>query len=204
MDYFFAFASAFTISFLGSIQPGPVNLAVLTSSFQHKYQNAFLIALGGSWPEFMFSFMAFKLAAFVVVLPIFITYFKIAIIAVFIILAVYLWFSKANKSVSVSNKNGFVLGSLLAVLNPQLILFWLAAIAYLQTNQILNLFHNNYILVLFCLGAMFGALTLHVLLIYLSKKWFDSKATIFLKYADKIVASIFAFLAIFQTIKIFN
>jgi hypothetical protein len=51
---------------------------------------------------------------------------------------------------------------------------------------------------------MFGALALHVLLIYLSKKWFDSKATIFLKYADKIVASIFAFLAIFQTIKIFN
>jgi len=204
MDYFFAFVLAFTISFLGSIQPGPVNLAVLTSSMQHKYQNAFLIALGGSWPEFMFSFMAFKLAAFVVVLPIFITYFKIAIIAVFIILAVYLWFSKTNRSASISNKNGFVLGSLLAVLNPQLILFWLAAIAYLQTNQILNLFHNNYILVLFCLGAMFGALALHVLLIYLSKKLFDNKATIFLKYADKIVASIFAFLAIFQTIKIFN
>ncbi|MFY7734499.1 MAG: hypothetical protein ACOVSR_13520, partial [Bacteroidia bacterium] len=77
-------------------------------------------------------------------------------------------------------------------------------IAYLQTNQILNLFHNNYILVLFCLGAMFGALALHVLLIYLSKKLFDNKATIFLKYADKLVASIFAFLAIFQTIKIFN
>ena len=92
----------------------------------------------------------------------------------------------------------------MAVLNPQLILFWLAAIAYLQTNQILNLFHNNYILVLFCLGAMFGALALHVLLIYLSKKLFDKKATIFLIYADKIVASIFAFLAIFQTIKIFN
>jgi threonine/homoserine/homoserine lactone efflux protein len=204
MEYFFAFTLAFIISLFGSVQPGPVNLAVLTSSIQRKYKNAFFIALGGSWPEFMFSFIAFKLAAFVVVLPIFITYFKIAIIIVLIILAVYLWFSKANISVSVSNKNGFVLGSLLAILNPQLILFWLAAIAYIQTNQILNLFHNNYVLLFFCLGAMVGALVFHILLIYLSKRWFGNMATVFLKYADKIVASIFAFLAIFQTIKIFN
>lgn len=202
MDCVLAFLAAFTISFLGSVQPGPVNLAVLTSSMQHKYQNAFLIALGGSWPEFMFSFIAFKLAGFVVVLPVFVTCFKVVIIAVFVILAIYLWFSNANISANVSNKNGFLLGSLLAILNPQLILFWLAAIAYLQTNQVLNLFHSNYILLLFCLGAMFGALALHVLLIVLSKKWFNNKATIFLKYADKIVAIIFVFLAIFQTIKI--
>lgn len=204
MHYFYAFILSSAISFIGSLQPGPVNLAVLTSSVQLKYKNAFFIALGGSWPEFMFSFIAFKLAAFVVALPIFITYFKIAIIAVFIILAVYLWFSKANISASVSNKNGFVFGSLLAILNPQLILFWVAAIAYIQTNQVLNLFHNNYILVLFCLGAMFGALVFHILLIYLSKRWFGNMATVFLKYADKIMASIFVFLAIFQTIKIFN
>ena len=204
MEYFFAFTLAFIISLFGSVQPGPVNLAVLTSSIQRKYKNAFFIALGGSWPEFMFSFIAFKLAAFVVVLPIFITYFKIAIIIVLIILAVNLWFSKTNISASVSNKNGFVFGSLLAILNPQLILFWLAAIACIQTNQILNLFHNNYVLLLFCLGAMVGALVFHILLIYLSKRWFGNMATVFLKYADKIVASIFAFLAIFQTIKIFN
>lgn len=202
MDCVLVFLTAFTISFVGSVQPGPVNLAVLTSSMQHKYKNAFLIALGGSWPEFMFSFIAFKLAAFIVFLPVSVTYFKVVIIAVFVILAIYLWFSKANISANVSNKNGFLLGSLLAVLNPQLILFWLASIAYLQTNQVLNLFHSNYILFLFCLGAMFGALALHILLIYLSKKWFSNKATIFLKYADKIVASIFVFLAIFQTIKI--
>jgi threonine/homoserine/homoserine lactone efflux protein len=131
-------------------------------------------------------------------------YIQIAIALIFIVIASFLWFSKSNHITKSTEKNGFLLGSVLAILNPQLILFWTTVIAYLHINNFLgiNLFESYKLYLPFCLGAAIGAFCLHVCIIYLSKKFANNSFDFFVKYIDKIIALIFVMLAIIQIIKI--
>lgn len=206
MLFFYAFIVSFAISFVGSLQPGPVNIAVLASSFQKRFKNAIFIAIGGSLPEFLFSFIAFKATSYIVIWYQYFIYFQIIIVILLLIAGLYLWFNKTNIAFKTTQKNGFLLGFTLAVLNPQLILFWTTVITYIQLNGVFEttLFENNYLVVLFCFGASFGALTIHVLLIFLSNKFLKISLQSFFKYANKIIAIIFVILAIVQIIKLLN
>jgi len=204
MQYFYAFILSFIISFVGSLQPGPVNLAVIASSFQKQYKNAIFIAIGGSLPEFLFCFIAFKAANFIVKWQPFFYYFQIIMAVLLLIVGLYLWFNKTNVSLKTTQQNGFLLGTILAVLNPQLILFWTTVITYIHVNNLfeLNLFETNFTLFYFCIGATFGAFSLHYLLIFLSKIFVNIPVKLFFSYADKTIAIIFVLLAIIQTIKL--
>lgn len=206
MQYFFAFILSFIISFVGSLQPGPVNLAVIAASFQKQYRNAIFIAIGGSLPEFLFCFIAFKATNLIVKWQQFFYYFQIIMAALLLIVGLYLWFNKANITLKTTQQNGFLLGTILAVLNPQLILFWTTLITYIHVNSLfeLNLFETNFILFYFCAGATFGAFSLHYLLISLSKIFVNIPVKLFFYYTDKSIALIFVFLAIMQTVKLFH
>ncbi|MEI7979718.1 MAG: LysE family transporter [Bacteroidota bacterium] len=199
-----AFSLSFAISFVGSIQPGPVNLAVLSSSLQQKYRNAIFVAVGGSWPEFVFCFIALKAANFVIQWEQYFVYFQVLIILLLLIIAIYLWFNKKSVIAKSTNKKGFILGSFLAIINPQLILFWTTIITYIHINKLfnINLFENNKMLIFFAVGASFGAFVLHLLLIYLSKVYIKLPINTFFAFADKTIAIIFVILAIIQTINI--
>jgi threonine/homoserine/homoserine lactone efflux protein len=123
-----------------------------------------------------------------------------------LIVGLYLWFNKTNITLKNTQQNGFILGTILAVLNPQLILFWTTVITYIQLNGVFEttLFENNYLVVLFCFGATFGAFILHFLLVILSNRFIKISLQSFFKYADKIIAIIFVILAIVQIIKLLN
>lgn len=199
-----AFFTSFIISFVGSLQPGPVNLAVLSSSIQKKYKHALWVSVGGSWPEFAFCFIALKAAQLVTHAKQYFDYYQIIITITFYVLGIYLWFSKSNKVLKTSNKNGVLLGSILAILNPQLILFWTVVISYIHINQIqnLNLFNEISTQLFFAFGASIGALTLHLLLIYLCKNYIQISVQKIFKHANKTISIIFVILAIIQTINI--
>jgi threonine/homoserine/homoserine lactone efflux protein len=206
MQFFYAFILSSIISFVGSLQPGPVNIAVISASIQKQFKNALLIAIGGSLPEFLFCFIAFKAANFIDIWHQYFFYFQIIIATLLFIVGVYLWFNKTNITLKTTQQNGFLLGTILAVLNPQLILFWTTVITYIHVNNLfeLNLFETNFTLFYFCAGATFGAFSLHYLLIFLSKIFVNIQVKLFFSYADKTIAIIFVFLAIMQTVKLFH
>jgi threonine/homoserine/homoserine lactone efflux protein len=202
--FIIAFLLSFAISFVGSIQPGPVNLAVLSSSLQQKYGNAIFVAMGGSWPEFVFCFIALKASTYIIQWEQYFVYFQVLMILLLLITAIYLWLSKTNITAKSTSKKGFILGSFLAIINPQLILFWTTIITYIHINNLfnINLFENNKTLMFFAAGASFGAFALHLLLIYVSKVYINLSVNSFFKFTDKTIAIIFVILAIIQTINI--
>lgn len=199
-----AFALAFVVSCLGSMQPGPVNLAILASTIQKQNRNAILIAIGGSIPEFIFCFIAIKTSHLVLSLNHLFYYFQIALAIIFLIGGIYLWLNKTNVTNKITKYNGIVLGLSLAVLNPQLILFWTTVITYIQINNLLpiTVFNDQISLFAFCLGSTLGAFILHVALIAFSRKFITIDMSKFFKYADKTTGTIFIILSIFQIIKL--
>ncbi len=203
--FFYTFILAFIISFVGSIQPGPVNLAVITSSFQKHYRNAIFIAIGGSLPEFIFCFIAFKASNLIVRWQHLFYYFQIIMAILLLIVGLYLWFNKSKITLKTTKQNGFLLGTVLALLNPQLIIFWATVITYIHVNNVfnLNIVEAKFVLFYFSAGATIGAFSLHCLLIYLSKYFVNVPLKLFFCYADKTIAIIFVVLAIIQIVKLF-
>ncbi len=201
-----AFLLSFAISFVGSIQPGPVNLAVLSSSLQQKYRNAIFVAIGGSWPEFVFCFIALKAADYLIQWKQYFLYFQVLMILLLLFIAIYLWFNKTSIIAKSTKKKGFILGSFLALINPQLILFWTTIITYIHINHLfyINLFENNKMLIFFSTGASFGAFALHLLLIFMCKVYIKLSINTFLAFANKTISIIFVILAIIQTVNMLN
>lgn len=201
----YIFLLSFVISLAGSIQPGPVNLAIFAACLQKQYKNAIYTAIGGSAPEFVFCLIALKAANYIATWKNLFTVFQIVLAVLLLVAAVLLWFNKNHTTAKATQKHGFMLGVTLAVLNPQLIIFWTSVITYIQVNNILqaNLFQSPIHLLLFSLGATFGAFTLHLILIVISKLYIKIPIQSFFKYADKTIAIIFIILATFQTIKLF-
>ena len=199
------FILAFAISFVGSLQPGPVNLAVLTSSSLKQYKNAISIAIGGSLPEFLFCFIAFKASNLIIKWHQLFYFFQIVMAILLLVLGIFLWFNKSNVALKATKQNGFLLGTALAILNPQLIIFWTTVITYIHVNNLfyIHLEDIKHAFFYFCAGATLGAFSLHSLLIYLSKKFLDIPLKVFFNYADKTIALIFVILAIIQIIKLF-
>ncbi|MES2380627.1 MAG: LysE family transporter [Bacteroidota bacterium] len=201
----YTFLLSFVVSLVGSIQPGPVNLAIFAACLQKQYKNAVYTAIGGSTPEFVFCLIALKAANYIAGWKNLFTIFQITLAVLLLVAAAFLWFNKTHTTAKVTKQHGFMLGATLAVLNPQLIIFWTSVITYIQVNNILqtNLFENPMHLLLFSLGAVFGAFTLHLILIVISKLYIKIPVQSFFKYADKTIAVIFIILATFQTIKLF-
>ncbi len=205
MIFFYSFILAFLISFIGSLQPGPVNLAVFAACMNKQNKNAVYIAIGGSIPEFVFCLIALQAASYVLLWEQYFFYFQIALSVLLFIGAILLWFNKKSAAASITQKNGLGLGLVLASLNPQLILFWTSVIAYIQVNHIfnINLFETTALHIIFSIGATLGAFALHFSLIVMSKSYIHISMESFFKYADKLIAVIFAILSLFQTIKLF-
>lgn len=201
----YTFLLSFVISLAGSIQPGPVNLAILAACLQKQYKNAVYTAIGGSTPEFIFCLIALKAAGYIARWQNLFYIFQIVLVILLLVAAAFLWFNKNNATAKVTRQHGFMLGATLAVLNPQLIIFWTSVITYIQVNHLLqiNLFESPVQLLLFSLGAVFGAFTLHIILIVISKIYIKIPVQSFFRYADKTIAVIFIILATFQTIKLF-
>ena len=57
---FLLFSFVTLISFAGSIQLGAVNLAVVQTTLNRNFSAGILVAVGGSIPEFIYSFLALK------------------------------------------------------------------------------------------------------------------------------------------------
>lgn len=195
------FLFAFATSFFGSMQPGPVNLSVLHSCLNKQYEKAFNVAIGGSVPELIYSFLALvfahKLDAYTVQLQAFAS----VVAILFIVVGGVIYFMKPKQRVSDAkeSKSGFATGFLISIVNPQLILFWIGIIAAMNLQHFDLVNSGLYSQAAFSIGTGVGAFMLHYLLIVLVKKYSASRTVYLIKsYGNKMIGLMLILMGLVQ------
>jgi len=179
MEILLLFLLTAFISFLGSVQLGPVNTCVIRTTIYKGIGPAFRVALGGIIPEIMYSLFAVLVIQFAVAytnwLPAMNTIASIAIGGY----GIYLLFQANKKTVEYESqeKNGnqkpFWMGFTLALLNPMLLPFWTAVLTRLQDMELFKVSNFQYQLA-FILGSATGAfciLSLFIAFTHRNRKW---------------------------------
>lgn len=206
------FTASCAISFIGSLQLGPVNLFVINTVLFENKKSAFWIAAGGCIPEFIYCALAIYANSFFRHFPIFDWLFKVILVLLLIVIGFVFWFKKKHTPpINQVTNSGFkepiqyiTKGFSLAALNPQLLPFWLFVQVYFNATKYLVIkteFHE----IAFILGAGFGALLLLVLLI----KIIEEYKTKLLPYIAgtayfKVLGFLFFALALHQLFLLYN
>lgn len=166
MEFLIALLVATAASFIGSLQAGLVNTAVLAVALRHGPARARRTALGGALPELLYAAIAFVAAdqvlAFTAGLGI--TPGRVTgVVLVAVGLYVGLFMRPFRPAEEPSRRGGFWLGLLLGLMNPQLALFWCGVRIGMETLGMGG--HGWASLAGFSLGAFLGAMGLLLLLI---------------------------------------
>lgn len=179
-DFFMALSAAAVISFIGSIQVGLVNSRVFSFAVSGQKKAAFWAALGGALPELIYCFIA---CVFIYQVMDIIMVYKQLIQGVtsvlLLVFAIVLWFSAKRhrpvaEPISPPDRKqlpGFIQGLSIAILNPQLLIFWSTVSAQYTA---MNGSFNGYTLFAFCAGAFIGALGL-LLMVVLLAQWLSAR-----------------------------
>ena len=192
------------ISFVGSIQLGPLNIAVIQATVKHNFRAGVLVSIGGALPEFLFSAIAIYFASFFRNNPIIEKYSGIATIIFFAGFGLYYLFSEnddINFSETTGQQNNHLLkGFSLSAINPQLAIFWfLYSIIidnYLKVNDIASK-------VVFVVGAGMGAFLILYLFAYISYRNRSLLTRIFTQYPiNKYTGILFLVLSFVQFLKV--
>jgi threonine/homoserine/homoserine lactone efflux protein len=124
-----SFSIAAVISFIGSFQPGPVNLQVLYSGFNGARKQALLCAVGGVLPEFVYCSMAMFFHVKLQEYKFDFVWLKLLNISVLLLVGIYLLKSISTKEATSSTRQpGLFSGFMAGMLNPFLLPFWLFVI----------------------------------------------------------------------------
>jgi threonine/homoserine/homoserine lactone efflux protein len=168
---------AAVVSFVGSLQLGPVNVMVINTVLHHTKRAAWLVALGGCIPEFIYSALAVYFGQHFTSNSVFNKTLSFFSIILFAAMGVYFVFKK-TKSISLENNSlqkanteqNFYKGLALASFNPQLLPFWFFIFLSFNDITLLNV-SSSIQKIAFVLGAGVGAFALLSLFIFLAHKY---------------------------------
>jgi threonine/homoserine/homoserine lactone efflux protein len=206
MHSFFIFIGSTLVSFIGSLQLGPVNLFVINTALNENKKLAIMACLGGIIPEFIYCGLAVYSSNYFLKFPTVFLILKILLVAIFLIIGAYYLFKKhtitqlaeSQKSIIHSKFNYFLKGFTLASLNPQLLPFWMLVLVYFNSNSFLKLKSEPDNLA-YILGSGIGAFMLLLFIALLINKF---KTTILgylnNKYYFKFLGILFLVIAIQQ------
>lgn len=195
------------ISYVASLQLGPVNLRVIQSTIQHNKRYALLVGFGGSLPELLYSGIAFYITELFDFDKFDGKWLSLITLPVFIFLAIHNFRKKDTSAQKDPNAlpppshKGFIEGFILAMLNPQLITFWLVIIAFFKTKGLLvnaTLTQQSF----FVLGTAIGAFILQLTFIALATKYKDQIMNKMGKNFNKIIGGLFLLLAVVDASKL--
>ncbi|MFN8354001.1 MAG: LysE family transporter [Spirosomataceae bacterium] len=160
MKPLFVFGVTCLVSFMGSVQLGPVNVAVIRATIQHNLRTALWLACGGCLPEILYGLLALHGVLFFQQYPFVFQLLQWSLVPVLLIAGGLLFIKKPSaqdtaitpKSRKISLTEGFVL----ALLNPQLVAFWTIILLNYQNYAWLNI--DSWLTELaFLLGTSAGA-----------------------------------------------
>jgi len=169
----------FIIGFISFLTPtGPVTITIFKNTLLGKYSKSIMILLGATIIQFIFSITSLALVNKVISENLTFT-FKIISSLVFLTLGCYLLISKPKKSNQIINLKelpkkeklkSFLTGLLLTLLNPTIILSWIAIIALLISFNYLTA-TTFFEILIFGLSAIAGIATGSLILIFLTHKY---------------------------------
>ncbi|MBK8341439.1 MAG: LysE family transporter [Flavobacteriales bacterium] len=171
MTVLLVFLVAAVASFIGSLQAGLVNTAVLTTSLSKGERAGRITAWGGAFPELLYAGSAFVLLERSMgTLPWLATHAPLLAGSVLAGLGIY-FIVRPPRPMSAPQRTdasaSFGRGVLLGLMNPQLLLFWLGVGAGLR--GFLPEAVGPTVMVAFALGAFAGALALLLILVRLAR-----------------------------------
>ncbi len=207
MEALLYFILATVISYIASVQLGPVNLRVIQCTVQFNKAYALRVGLGGCLPELFYTALAFFIIELINPEQFGQKWMHFITLPVFLFLAIHN-LRKKNTPADISNvppphHKGFWEGFVLASLNPQLITFWLLIIAFLRTKNLLidtSWLEKG----AFIAGSAAGAFLLQLTFIMVAgryKEWILKKAG---KSFNKIIGGLFLLLALIDAAKLIS
>jgi len=172
MEILLLFLFTAATSFVGSLQAGLVNTAVLARTIQAGKREGRKVALGGAVPELLYAGLAFGASALIDQLLHDHALLTRWLGAGFLIgLGAYFLFRfdpMIRVPTATAAKSGYLAGLVLGLLNPQLILFWCGVIIALSASG--RQPEGPAGLLAFASGAFAGALALLLLLVALADR----------------------------------
>ncbi|OEK05771.1 LysE family translocator [Roseivirga misakiensis] len=197
-----ALTVATVISFVASLQLGPVNMGTIHTALHKNKKAAIIFGLGGSLPELLYCGLAIGSSNFISQYEGLDDYLKYLTVGILLIFGVYLFRQKAStKQNSKLDKQGkeLWLGATFGLLNPQLYPYWLFIITFLRSNSILE---NNTIpaQVAFVVGTALGAFLLQWLVAELTTRNRDFIFKKLTKNYNKVLGGILIAMALIQLV----
>lgn len=187
-----------TVAILGALPFGLVNLTVLDVSLKRGNRYALSIAHGAALIEVFYGLIAIFAGGLVkkyIDGNIIINYF---IILVLIVSGLFFLVKKQKShSSGESGYLGFLKGALLNLISLQVFLFWMIALAYLSSKQLVQ--YDILSVLIFLSGIWIGKMTVLFLYMLLSKK-IISHSQILSKNINRVIGFILFGVAILQTI----
>lgn len=201
VDSFISFSVAAVISFIGSLQPGPVNLQVLYSGFTGSRKHSLLCAAGGILPEFVYCGVAMFFHVKLQTYEFDFVWLRLLNIGVLLFIGFYLLKSITSKEETYSTiQPGFLSGFIAGMLNPFLLPFWLFVIFqsgyldFLTLNEIPDQ-------IAFIAGSGAGAFLFLYALIFIAPRLRGSVAKVSKLPSNKIIGGICIILALTEIIR---
>ncbi|MDZ7646952.1 MAG: LysE family transporter [Cytophagales bacterium] len=158
-------------SFLGSIPPGTLNLAVLQLGMEHKIKIAIRFSLAVAIIEYPYAWIAVVFEDWVTSSPLIIDNFQLITAVVMILIGAFtLWSARKPSEFSVRfNESGFRRGIILSILNPMAIPFWIGITAYLKAQGWVDLSTQS-LIHSYVFGTSVGVIILLVLFTFLATR----------------------------------
>ncbi len=203
---FIIFSLVALISFAGSIHIGAVNLAVVQATLNRNLSAGILVAIGGSIPEFIYSFLALKGLFFVQKNQFILEILNLSVIPIFLVMGISNLFQKQVNTIEnkpqISTKNiDFIRGFSLGMLNPQLLPFWFFILIYLSKFFVISSLPTKYA---FVLGTGIGAFAILFIFARLAHRYDKHIRKLLQKYSvNRVMGYFFISLALMQIVKVF-
>lgn len=159
------------ISFIGSIPPGTLNLAVLQLGMEQKVRTALRFALAVSIIEYPYAWISVVFEDWVTSSPLIVDNFQlITAIVMTVIGAFSIWSARKPSEFSVRfNESGFRRGIVLSILNPMAIPFWVAYTAFLKSQGWIDL-STPWLVHSYVFGTAVGVMILLIIFAFLAKR----------------------------------
>jgi threonine/homoserine/homoserine lactone efflux protein len=165
------FLAGLIFSFIGSIPPGTLNLAVLQLGMEYKIKAALRFALAVSIIEYPYAWIAVVFEDWVTSSPVIVDNFQLITAIVMTVIGGFsVWSARKPSELSVKfNESGFRRGIVLSILNPMAIPFWIGITAYLKAQGWVDL-STQWLLHSYVFGTSVGVMILLTLFTLLAKR----------------------------------
>jgi threonine/homoserine/homoserine lactone efflux protein len=165
------FLAGLIFSFLGSIPPGTLNLAILQLGLEHKTKIALRFSLAVAIIEYPYAWIAVVFEDWVTSSPLVVENFQLITAIVMTAIGLFtIWSARKPSTFSARfNESGFRRGLVLSVLNPMAIPFWIGITAYLKAQGWIDISTTG-LLHSYVFGTSVGVILLLVLFTFLAKR----------------------------------